>query len=133
MALFISFKEKRTKDTDFIRFNTAFYIFSTLFDNFKIEKNSILIYKYDPLPELNENDFIRQPYEFGLLETTIRRKIDGLSKESIYLGFELESTFNIQNKNFTLIFTLLPSYKQKHYDIKIEIVPNGYAEILEDL
>lgn len=132
MALFISFRNRRTGEGDFNRFKTAVTLFSEIFKNMKVEKNSILIYKYEPLPELNE-DFERKPYEFGLLESFIRNKIDSLGRESNRIGLEIESMLYIENKRFNLKFNLIPSYRGLHYDIKIEIVPNGYAEIFEDL
>src|SRR3989344_911076 len=130
MALFISFRNRRSGEGDFIRFKTAITLFSELFRNLRVNTNSTLVYKYDPLPELNEN-FERKTEEFGLLESYIRNRVE--LEESKYLGMEIEATIIVEGKNFKLIFNLLPSYRGLHYDIKIELMPNKYAEIFEDL
>ena len=128
MALFISFRNRRSGEGDFIRFKTAITLFSELFRNLRVNTNSTLVYKYDPLPELNEN-FERKTEEFGLLESYIRNRVE--LEESKYLGMEIEATIIVEGKNFKLIFNLLPSYRGLHYDIKIELIPNKYAEIFK--
>ncbi|MEK6886085.1 MAG: hypothetical protein AABX17_03910 [Nanoarchaeota archaeon] len=107
-------------------------IFSEIFKNFEIRDTSFLFYKYEPYKEFNE-EFKRLPFDLGILETFIRDKLKNIKADSTYYGLELESDIFVDNKKFKLLFELIPNYKPKSYDLKIDILGNGYAEILEDL
>ena len=131
MGLYISLK-KRIKDADFNRFKSAFYILDGLFKAIKIKNRSIAFYKDYPLLELNKN-FKRIDFDFGLLESSFRKKLQELGFESNRAGFEIEGDIILKDKKFRLIYELLPRNKSKFYDIRIGLLPNGYAEDLEDL
>ena len=131
MALYISLKRKN-ENIDFNRFSSAFNILHDLFININLKKSNIVFYLHEPLQELNK-DFKRINFYFGLLESDFRSRLEKLGREAIYSGFELESNVILKDKSFRLIFILLPRNKSLYYDIKIEILSNGYADIFEDL
>lgn len=131
MGMYISLK-KKAKDIDFIRFKSGFSIFDDLFRSIDIRDSSILFYQDFPVKELNK-DFERIKFSFGLLESSFRRKIKDLGLESYRVGFEIETNLHIKDKKFRLIFELLPRNKSQHYDIRIGILSNGYANDFEDL
>jgi len=131
MGMYISLK-KKAKDIDFIRFKSGLSIFDELFRSINIKNSNILFYQDFPIQELNK-DFERVKFSFGLLESSFRKRIKDLGIESYRAGFEIEADICIKGKKFRLIFELLPRNKSQYYDIRIGILPNGYANDFEDI
>lgn len=132
MGLYISLKRK-VKDEDFNRFKSAFFVFDELFKAIKIKNIKIAFYKDYPLPEFNK-DFKREDFEFGLLESSFRAKLKDMSIESMRAGFEIEAELVLdKDKKFNLLYELFPRNKSRYYDIRIGLLPNGYAEDIEDI
>jgi len=131
MGLYISLKRKR-KEEDFSRFKSSFVIFDELFRAMNVKKVNISFYKDYPFPELNK-DFEKIKYEFGLLESSFKGKLQKLGIESGRAGFEIEANLIIGDKNFKLLYELFPRNKSRSYDVRIGILSNGYVEDFEDL
>lgn len=131
MGLYISLSNRRIEEIDFNRFRSAFFIFDGIL-KLKKESSNIAFYQDFPLQELN-HEFKRISFDFGILESSFRKKLLELKDNSISAGFEIESNITIENKKFLIIFNLLPRNRSKYYDIKIDILPNGYACSFEDL
>lgn len=124
--------KKRGEELDFNRFRSGFHLFHDLLLSIPKNKSNIVFYEDMPLQEFNK-DFKRIEFDFGLLESVFRDKLQQLGSSSLRAGFEIESNIKIRNKNFTLVFNFLPRNRSKYYDIRIEILSNGYANIFEDL
>jgi hypothetical protein len=132
MGLYISLNKRRIEELDFNRFKSALYIFDILYSNLKKERVDIVFFRDFPLQELNK-DFKRVDFNLGILESSFRKKLLELKEESISAGFQIQAEVLIDKKKFNLIFELLPRSRSGYYDIKVDIVPNGYAYSLEDL
>ncbi len=92
MGLYISLK-RRVKDEDINRFRSAFSILDILFKSIKIRNRSIVFYKDYPVPELNE-DFKRVEFNFGLLESSFRKRI---KEYGMRAGFEIEADLILED------------------------------------
>jgi len=131
MGLYISLNRKR-KEEDLSRFKSGFFIFDILFKALKVRNANIVFYENYPVPELNK-DFKRVKFEFGLLESSFRKKIKELGFNSLIAGFEIEADLILDDKKFKLIYELFPRNKSQSYDLRIGILDNGYADDLEDI
>lgn len=134
MGLYIRLSKRNEENLDFYRFKSAFCIFNDFFMSLKKQNIKIAFYKDFPIPELNL-DSPQIDFDFGILESSFRGKIKELKNKglSIKAGFELEFDLVIDDKKFRVVFDLLPRYRSKYYDIKIDILSNGYGDIFEDL
>lgn len=132
MALYIALKEKKIRDKDYYRFKSAFHTFHDLLLNLKVRESKIAFYEHAPLDELNPN-FERKNFSFGILESDYRNRLKKLDDESINAGFLIESKLYVQNRSFDIVFEVYPRSNSQYYDIRIEILSNGYANSFEDL
>ena len=133
MPLYIKFGEKRglvePKRKYYVRFDTAYSIFSTIF-NF-IEKKDLKFTLFEDYPIPSISDKVETfDLNVGLIE-----KINTLRDELRYnSGFEITFDHEINDKIIHFIFTLLPNGEQSvHYDALLEVRPNGYVRTFMDV
>lgn len=135
MALYIALKSRKVKDLDFNRFKSAIHIFNEILSSpsskFKVDHSKVVFFEQAPLPEFNK-EFEWVDFKFGTLESYFRRKVQA-SDDSSIVGFQIETRIYLGTKYFTLLYELFPRNRNQYYDIRAEILPNGYAEVFEDI
>lgn len=135
MALYIKLRTKNEPDIHFNRFKSAFKIFDYISKKLIIEDLKIAFFLYEPLKEFNK-DFKYKFWSFGILFKEYLKLLQELKyTERNFAGFELIGTFVVKDKTFKFSYTLNPKeYSEKgNFDIRFEILPNLYAEVLEDI
>ncbi len=131
MALYLKFLNVVKDEIDFVRFRSAIKFFNTLSSNLRFTELKIHMYYGDPFDE----SFELKDYDFGLLESYFRNQLSKLSNKSSRLGLVIEGKINIDDKYFYFSYDLMPRVLcfKEGFDIRLEILPNDYAEIFEDL
>jgi hypothetical protein len=124
MPLYIKFGDKRklSRKRELVRLDTAYSIFSSLFNFIEKDDKSFTIFENVPFPSIT-NRYESFNLETGLIEKTksITAKIDNST------GFEIKFVGNVENIGISFVYTLLPAKYSFHYDALLEIIPNGYV------
>ena len=129
MALNIKFSNAGKSDLIFNRFKSAIKFFNIFSKKIKLSKDEVILFYGDPSDQIKcvANDF-------GIIEKEIRTQLKK-QPNSEYIGLIIKGKIIIDKMIFSYYYELNPKIlsNKENYDIRLEILPNKYAEIFEDL
>lgn len=133
MALYIKFQNKRYNErSDYIRFKSGIKLFDTLGKDFLLTNLKTRLFVGVPV----DTSYQLMNFDFGILETEFRNELKNLRGKSQFLGFLIEGSINIEQKSCKFFYELNPQelcLNKEFFDVRLEILPNSYCEIFEDL
>ncbi|MGI0141705.1 MAG: hypothetical protein ACREBF_03600 [Candidatus Micrarchaeales archaeon] len=130
MPLYIKLEQKRNT-SHFDRVSNTLNLFNSIFNFLKMNDDisKVTLFEVDPFSTMNKN---LEGIPLSLSSEKLRSKVES-SKVKDDLGIEIDSIIHFDKGAVPVIFTLLPRNRSLHYDILLEILPNGYVNRFMDI
>lgn len=131
MALYLKLHSSRESGLDIIRFRSGLKFLDLLRNHVKFSNLKINLF----LGQSYDDTYEQREYDFGPFESYFRKELVKAGDDLCNIGLVVEGNLRIKEKSFKFVYEVRPRAlcAKEIFDIRLEILPNAFADVFEDL